>query len=187
MRDWLTCMCSPQGRAWQRGRDQRCAATTMRCSVPLICAPSPASARTPSWTSRKPLAGAGPRDCALPAHCMILRHNTKHAVRAALMHHAGCCGVRHLTWLMACQLIPVLRILRRFGLGWNSVYHFTDVPSFCSGDNIVLFDPHAKWVLHACRASRCSASDVLRALCLCSVVQAQRHATLLCTRPATLA
>lgn len=33
---------------------------------------------------------------------------------------------------------------RRFGLGWNAVYHFTDVPSFCSGENIVLFDPHAK-------------------------------------------
>lgn len=29
-------------------------------------------------------------------------------------------------------------------MGWNAVYHFTDVPSFCSGENIVLFDPHAK-------------------------------------------
>ena len=32
----------------------------------------------------------------------------------------------------------------RFGLGWNAVYHFTDVPSFCSGGNIVWLDPHAK-------------------------------------------
>lgn len=31
----------------------------------------------------------------------------------------------------------------RFGLGFNSVYHFTDVPSFVSGDYLVYFDPHA--------------------------------------------
>ncbi|CDP11009.1 unnamed protein product [Coffea canephora] len=31
----------------------------------------------------------------------------------------------------------------RFGLGFNCVYHFTDVPSFVSGENIVMFDPHA--------------------------------------------
>ncbi|XP_021724690.1 uncharacterized protein LOC110692006 isoform X2 [Chenopodium quinoa] len=31
----------------------------------------------------------------------------------------------------------------RFGLGFNSVYHFTDIPSFVSGENIVMFDPHA--------------------------------------------
>ncbi|KAF7808226.1 sacsin isoform X2 [Senna tora] len=31
----------------------------------------------------------------------------------------------------------------RFGLGFNSVYHFTDVPMFVSGENIVMFDPHA--------------------------------------------
>lgn len=31
----------------------------------------------------------------------------------------------------------------RFGLGFNCVYHFTDVPMFVSGENIVLFDPHA--------------------------------------------
>lgn len=31
----------------------------------------------------------------------------------------------------------------RFGLGFNCVYHFTDVPAFVSGENIVIFDPHA--------------------------------------------
>lgn len=31
----------------------------------------------------------------------------------------------------------------RFGLGFNCVYHFTDIPMFVSGDNIVIFDPHA--------------------------------------------
>ena len=32
----------------------------------------------------------------------------------------------------------------RFGLGFNCVYHFTDVPSFVSGDFLVTFDPHAR-------------------------------------------
>ena len=31
----------------------------------------------------------------------------------------------------------------RFGLGFNAVYHFTDVPSFVSGEFLVMFDPHA--------------------------------------------
>lgn len=31
----------------------------------------------------------------------------------------------------------------RFGLGFNCVYHFTDIPTFISGENIVMFDPHA--------------------------------------------
>lgn len=41
----------------------------------------------------------------------------------------------------------------RFGLGFNSVYHFTDVPSFVSGNHLVVFDPHARWVL-PCWTSR---------------------------------
>jgi len=31
----------------------------------------------------------------------------------------------------------------RFGVGFNSIYHVTDYPSFISRDRIVLFDPHA--------------------------------------------
>ncbi|XP_075490038.1 uncharacterized protein LOC142528761 isoform X2 [Primulina tabacum] len=31
----------------------------------------------------------------------------------------------------------------RFGLGFNCVYHFTDIPAFVSGENFVMFDPHA--------------------------------------------
>jgi hypothetical protein len=31
----------------------------------------------------------------------------------------------------------------RFGLGFNAVYHCTDVPSFVSGGSLVLFDPRA--------------------------------------------
>ena len=34
----------------------------------------------------------------------------------------------------------------RFGLGFNAVYHFTDLPAFVSGDHLVLFDPHAKYL-----------------------------------------
>ena len=32
----------------------------------------------------------------------------------------------------------------RFGLGFNSVFHWTDVPSVVSSDSLVMFDPHAK-------------------------------------------
>ena len=34
----------------------------------------------------------------------------------------------------------------RFGLGFNTVYHLTDVPSFVSGSHIVIFDPHARYL-----------------------------------------
>jgi len=34
----------------------------------------------------------------------------------------------------------------RFGLGFNAVYHFTDVPSFVSGEHVVFFDPHASFL-----------------------------------------
>lgn len=47
----------PQGRAWLPGRARRCAATTTQCSPRRTCATSPASARTPSWTSLLPPAG----------------------------------------------------------------------------------------------------------------------------------
>lgn len=32
------------------------------------------------------------------------------------------------------------------GLGFNAVYHFTDCPSFVSGDHLVLFDPHTAYL-----------------------------------------
>ena len=34
----------------------------------------------------------------------------------------------------------------KFGLGFNAVYHFTDVPSFVSGEYLVWFDPHAAYL-----------------------------------------
>ena len=34
----------------------------------------------------------------------------------------------------------------RFGLGFNAVYNLTDVPSFVSGNDLVVFDPHTKYL-----------------------------------------
>ena len=34
----------------------------------------------------------------------------------------------------------------KFGLGFTSVYHLTDVPSFLSNDSLVIFDPHAEYL-----------------------------------------
>jgi hypothetical protein len=34
----------------------------------------------------------------------------------------------------------------RFGLGFNSVYHWTDVPAFVSGSSLVIFDPHKRYL-----------------------------------------
>ena len=39
----------------------------------------------------------------------------------------------------------------KFGLGFNAVYHLTDVPSFLSGDSLVVFDPHTKYLGKALR------------------------------------
>ena len=39
----------------------------------------------------------------------------------------------------------------KFGLGFNSVYHLTDVPCFLSGNHIVYFDPHSKYLRRAFR------------------------------------
>jgi len=38
------------------------------------------------------------------------------------------------------------RKIGKFGLGFNSVYHLTDVPSFLSGDSLIIFDPHTKYL-----------------------------------------
>ncbi|KAL6760935.1 hypothetical protein V8C86DRAFT_987674 [Haematococcus lacustris] len=34
----------------------------------------------------------------------------------------------------------------RFGIGFNSCYHITDLPSFVSGSHCVIFDPHCKYL-----------------------------------------
>ena len=40
----------------------------------------------------------------------------------------------------------------KFGLGFNSVYHLTDVPCFLSGNYIVYFDPHSRYLGRALRS-----------------------------------
>jgi sacsin len=44
------------------------------------------------------------------------------------------------------QPLPLLLQVGRFGLGFSSVYHLTDVPSFVTNDDIVWLDPHATFV-----------------------------------------
>ena len=34
----------------------------------------------------------------------------------------------------------------RFGLGFNSIYHITDTPSFVSNDSIIILDPHCSYI-----------------------------------------
>ncbi len=42
----------------------------------------------------------------------------------------------------------------QFGLGFNSCYHLTDLPMFCSGPNLVLFDPHTAYLPADSRGER---------------------------------
>lgn len=42
----------------------------------------------------------------------------------------------------------------RFGLGFNSVYHWTDLPSFISGSKLVIFDPHKRYLPSGSDGSR---------------------------------
>jgi sacsin len=37
----------------------------------------------------------------------------------------------------------------KFGLGFNAVYHFTDLPSFVTGKFLVIMDPHQRMLLGA--------------------------------------
>merc|ERR1719272_1912930 len=41
----------------------------------------------------------------------------------------------------------------KFGLGFNSVYTFTDVPSIASGTKVLLFDPHAHFLPPPCSSA----------------------------------
>ena len=40
----------------------------------------------------------------------------------------------------------------KFGLGFNAVYHLTDVPCFLSGNYAVYFDPHSRYLGRALRS-----------------------------------
>ncbi|KAK3578917.1 hypothetical protein CHS0354_035542 [Potamilus streckersoni] len=49
---------------------------------------------------------------------------------------------KNITKLNAATKKDQLEKIGKFGLGFCSVYNLTDVPSFISGSNIVIFDPH---------------------------------------------
>ncbi|XP_057316917.1 sacsin-like [Hydractinia symbiolongicarpus] len=59
----------------------------------------------------------------------------------------------------------------KFGLGFNAVYHLTDVPSFLSGDSMVVFDPHTNFLG---RAIKNTSSPGLR-VCLSSTKKDLAH------------
>ena len=44
--------------------------------------------------------------------------------------------------LAGATKVEDLAKIGRFGLGFNAVYHLTDVPSFMSGEHVVIFDPN---------------------------------------------
>ena len=51
----------------------------------------------------------------------------------------------------------------KFGLGFSAVYHLTDVPCFLSGNYVVYFDPHSKYLGRALRSkSECGKRIDLR-------------------------
>ena len=51
----------------------------------------------------------------------------------------------------------------KFGLGFNAVYHLTDVPCFLSGNYVVYFDPHSRYLGRALRSkSECGKRIDLR-------------------------
>lgn len=50
------------------------------------------------------------------------------------------------TCFLQASKLDKLAATGRFGLGFNAVYHFTDLPSFVSGEHLVMFDPHTKYV-----------------------------------------
>ena len=41
----------------------------------------------------------------------------------------------------------------RFGIGFNSVYHVTDLPTFVSGTHLVMFDPHCNFIPNVSHAN----------------------------------
>ena len=55
----------------------------------------------------------------------------------------------------------------RFGLGFNAVYHFSDVPSFVTGDHFVAFDPHTTFFPDA-SINQPGVKIKFRGVCKCS-------------------
>ena len=54
--------------------------------------------------------------------------------------------LENITKLSGATKADDLTKIGKFGLGFCSVYNLTDVPSFITGSNMVIFDPHARYI-----------------------------------------
>ncbi|XP_078314810.1 sacsin-like [Crassostrea virginica] len=54
--------------------------------------------------------------------------------------------LENITKLSGATKAGDLTKIGKFGLGFCSVYNLTDVPSFITGSNMVIFDPHARYI-----------------------------------------
>ncbi|KAJ8303970.1 hypothetical protein KUTeg_017553, partial [Tegillarca granosa] len=54
--------------------------------------------------------------------------------------------LKNITKLSGATKEEDLKKIGKFGLGFCCVYNLTDVPSFITGDHIVIFDPHTKYL-----------------------------------------
>ncbi|XP_078314206.1 sacsin-like isoform X2 [Crassostrea virginica] len=54
--------------------------------------------------------------------------------------------LENITKLSAATKADDLTKIGKFGLGFCSVYNLTDVPSFITGSNMVIFDPHTRYI-----------------------------------------
>ena len=85
------------------------------------------------WRSHKFEKLPDPRMKALMGPAMLVYNNAQFTDRDfENIQSLGDSGKRETLWETG-----------RFGVGFNSVYHVTDYPSFISRDRIVFFDPHA--------------------------------------------
>ena len=80
-----------------------------------------------------------------------MKENTHADVQALFLYcprHVASPPLALLTAPVAMQASKLDKLVAtgRFGLGFNSVYHFTDLPSLVSGEHLVMFDPHTKYV-----------------------------------------
>ncbi|XP_062614456.1 sacsin-like isoform X1 [Saccostrea cucullata] len=71
--------------------------------------------------------------------------------------------LENITKLSGATKADDLTKVGKFGLGFCSVYNLTDVPCFITGSNLVIFDPHAKYLGKAVKKSNPGLKIDLRA------------------------
>ncbi len=55
-------------------------------------------------------------------------------------------GAQMPAWHFKAMCVTTLPCAGRFGVGFSSCYHLTDLPTFVSGKYLVLFDPHCQYL-----------------------------------------